>query len=404
MENLFPTLKVHNSYIPHKRVFGVNSVDELGKHIKDAGIPCKKAAIITDKGIAKTDIVARVTGALKKEGIRYAVFSDVKEDPDDASCDVAAEFVRKEAADFCIGLGGGSAMDTTKVAAEVATLPGKSEEYLQQVSFPSDGLPIVQIPTTSGTGAECTPNAVVGFHRDGIKGFVVTPYILADLNVVDPSLTLSVPQKVTAATGADALSHAIETVLARQDNPFSDALAFQAIKLIGESLPTAVFEGSNIEARVKMSYGSHLAGLAFQEPGIIEGHALAHTLGSVFHVPHGIGCAIGLCYCMEYNMGAGMEKLARIARLLGRNTDGLSTFEAAKLAVTAVKELFELIQVPLTWAQYGTKDDFERLIDMMVNCPWITAFYGWCKRPMTRAAAEQLVVRSYEGLIGGPWF
>lgn len=278
-------------------------------------------------------------------------------------------------------------------------LPGKTEEYLLTTSFPKKGAPLIAVPTTSGTGTESTMYAVITFSKDSIKGFFGTPTILADMALVDPTLTLTMPPKVTASTGADALAHAIETMMAKQENPLTDAIAMKAVELIAEALPVAVYEGDNLEARVKMAYGSMMAGIAFQDPGIIEGHALAHTLGSVYHVPHGIGCAIGLTYTMEYNMGHCMEKMARMATALGQNTAGMSVRQAAQTAIIAVKQLLEDIGVPLTWAQFGKKEDIPKLIEMMTESPWITAFYGWAKRPMTKEAAAELLTRSYEGRI-----
>lgn len=396
---MFPMLKVVQYYTPQKKVFGVNAVDDIGMYIKEMGIS-GKAIIVTDPGVAQAGLPERVVKAMKKEGFKAAVYDQGKPEPDDISCDKATEFARKEKGDFVIGLGGGSSIDIGKVVAQLLVLPGKTEDYLVNTTFPKKGAPIIAVPTTSGTGTECTMYSVITFAKDGIKGFFATPTILPDMTLVDPTLTLSVPPKVTASTGADALSHSIETMMAKQENPFTDAIAMKSVELIAEALPVAVYEGDNLEARVKMSYGSMMAGIAFQDPGIVEGHALAHTLGSVYHVPHGIGCAIGLPYTMEYNMGHCMEKMARMATALGQNTAGMSVRQAAQSAVYAVKQLFEDINLPITWAQFGKKEDIPKLTDMMVESPWITAFYGWSKRKMTREAAMELLTRSYEGRIG----
>ncbi|MGB9662791.1 MAG: iron-containing alcohol dehydrogenase [Moorellaceae bacterium] len=396
---MFPTLKVVEYYTPQKVVFGVNAVDNIGRYIKDMGIQ-GKAVIVTDPGIAQAGIADRVVQALKKEGLETAVFDQGKPEPDNVVCDQAVEFARKEGGKFVVGLGGGSAIDIAKVVAQLLVLPGKTEDYLVKTTFPQKGAPIVAVPTTSGTGTECTMYSVITFAKDGIKGFFGTPYILPDLALVDPTLTTSMPPKVTASTGADALAHAIETMMAKQENPVTDALALKAVEFIAEALPVAVYEGNNLEARVKMAYASMMAGMAFNDPGIVEGHALAHTLGSVYHVPHGVGCAVALPYVMEYNMGHCMEKLALIAEALGQNTAGMTVRQAAQAAVYAVKQLLEDVGLPSTWAPFGKKEDIPKLADMMVESPWITAFYGWCKRSMTRDAAVELLTRSFEGRLG----
>lgn len=396
---MFPMLKVVEYYTPERVVFGVNAVDKLGDYVSDMGIS-GKAVIVTDPGIVKAGIADRVVQALKKRGFETAVFDQGKPEPDDIVCDQAAEFARKENGSFVVGLGGGSAIDIAKVTAQLLALPGNTDDYLVKTTFPKKGAPVIAIPTTSGTGSECTMYSVITFAKDSVKGFFGTPYILPDLALVDPSLTVSMPPKVTASTGADALAHAVETMMAKQENPVTDAIALKAIEFIAEALPVAVYEGDNLEARVKMSYASMMAGMAFNDPGIVEGHALAHTLGSVYHVPHGVGCAVALPYAMEYNMGHCMEKLASIAVALGQDVAGMSVRQAAQAAVYAVKQLLEDIGLPPTWAPFGDKGDIPKLADMMVESPWITAFYGWCKRAMTREAAVELLTRSYEGRLG----
>lgn len=396
---MFPTMKIVEYNTPQRKVFGVNTVDKIGEYIKKMGLS-GKAIIVTDPGVMSTSAIERVQKSLEKEGFDSAVFGEGVPEPDDIVCDKAAGFARKQKGDFVIGVGGGSAMDIGKVTAQLLKLPGKTADYLPTYVFPEKGAPFIAVTTTSGTGSESTMYAIVNFSKDNIKGFFSCPYILPDMSVIDPTLLLTMPPKVTAATGIDALSHAIETMMAKQENPISDALAEKAIELIVEALPVAVYEGDNLEARVKMAYGAMMAGIAFEDPGIVEGHALAHTLGSVYHVPHGVGCAIGLPYAMEYNMGHCMEKMALMAGKLGQNTEGMSVRQAAESAIFAVKQLITDVGLPLTWAQFGSKEDIPKLVDMMTDCPWITAFYLWSKRKMTREVATELVTRSYEGRIG----
>lgn len=359
-----------------------------------------KAIIVTDPGVMQTGAIDRIKKSLSTEGFDFSIFSEGVPEPNDVVCDKAADFARKEKGNFVIGVGGGSAMDIGKIVAQLLELPGKTADYMPTFVFPKKGAPYIAVTTTSGTGSESTMYSIVTFSNDNIKGFFSCPYILPDLSIIDPTLTLTMPPSVTASTGIDALSHAIETMMAKQENPMSDALAEKAIELISEALPIAVYEGDNIEARVKMSYGAMMAGIAFEDPGIVEGHALSHTLGSVYHAPHGVGCAIALPYAMEYNMGHCMNKLALIASKMGQKTEGMNTREAAMSAILAVKQLILDVGLPTTWASFGKREDIPRLVSMMTDCPWITAFYNWSKRKMTKEAATELVTRSFEGKIG----
>ncbi|KUK31142.1 MAG: Alcohol dehydrogenase [Thermoanaerobacterales bacterium 50_218] len=393
---MFSALKTFETYVPQKVVFGAATTDRIGQYLKEAGIS-GKAVIITDPGIVKAGIADRVKDALKREGFDVAIFDKCKPEPDSKVCDQAVDFARAERGKFVIGLGGGSSIDIAKVVAQLLVLPGYIEDYMDEAAFPKKGAPIIAIPTTSGTGSECTMYSVITSATSDVKVTFVTPAILPDMAVVDPTLTLSVPQHITAATGADALAHAIEAMLTNEENPFTDAIALKAVELIGEALPIAVYEGSNLEARVKMSCAAMLAGMAFNNAGLVEGHALAHTIGSVYHMPHGVACAIALPYVMNYNIGHAIGKLSLVAAMLGVNTYGWSVREAAKAAIRVVKQLLEDVGLPTSWAGYGKQEDIPKLAEIMMENPSITIFYRWCKRKMTIESAQELLTKSYTG-------
>jgi alcohol dehydrogenase class IV len=400
---MFPYFKEVVSFTPPKVVFGVNAVDKLGEHIKEIVEHGQKAFLVSDPVLSKVGITERVKKALEKEGWAVAVWDQCKEEPDDLLCDEAATIARKEKCGFVVALGGGSNIDLAKVVAELIVLGGKTIDYLQQGVFPKKGAPIITVVTTSGTGSEVTMYSVISHSKDKVKGCFGSPTvnILASMALVDPTLTLTMPPRVTAGTGIDALSHAIECVISKKENPLSDAIAYQAIAYIGEALPAAVYEGDNLQARVKMSYGSMMAGLAFNDTGTVEGHAFAHSLGCVYHVPHGIGCGIATPYTMEYNIGHAMDKLARIAEALGVNTRGMSRRQAAQASVYAVKQLLEDVGLPTTWAAYGKKEDIPRLSALMLGDMRIAGMFGGAKRGMmSKNAAEELFLRSYEGRLG----
>lgn len=398
---MFSALKMFHCYLPPKVIFGAATVDNLGQYIKETGLT-GKAIIVTDPVIVRAGISERVVQAIKREKYEVAVFDRSKPEPDSTVCDQAVEFGRAEKGNFVLGLGGGSAIDIAKIVAQLLVLPGKTEDYLEKATFPSKGVPIIAIPTTAGTGSECTMFAVITSVRQEVKVTFMTPAILPDMAVVDPTLTLSVPPHVTAATGADALAHAVEAMLTKEENPLTDAIALRAVELIGKALRVAVYEGNNLEARVNMSCASMMAGIAFSNAGLVEGHALAHALGSAYHIPHGIGCAVALPYIMGYNMGHAADKMVRLAAALGEKKDGLSKRDVAGLAITAVKQLFEDIGLPTTWSSFGKKEDIPKLAEMMVKNTSITTFYRWCKRQMTMETATQLLHSSYKDYTGSP--
>ena len=397
---MFPTFKTFEYHTPGRKVFGINTVDNITEYLKKYIAPSGKAIIVTDPTIAKIGHAQRVADALVKGGYTYAIYEYAVPEPNDKDCDAAVEFARKEGGNFVIGVGGGSTMDIAKVTAQLLVLPGNTKDYLPSFVFPKKGAPFVAITTTAGTGSECTQYAIVNFSEDNIKGFFNDPNILADLAIVDPTLLLNTPSKVTAATGVDALSHAIEASLSNCASPVTDALAIKAIALLAEALPVAVYDTDNLDARVKVAYGSFLAAEAFQDAGIVEGHALAHTLGSVYHVPHGVACAIGLPYVMEINMGHRMEKLVEIGAAMGVKVEGLSNRDAALATIMHVKQFIVDVGLPYKWDHIGKREDFPKIIEMMSDCFWITAFYLWGERTITKEIATELVERSFTGRIG----
>ena len=401
-EEMFPTLKESIFYTPQKVVFGVNSVDMIGEHIKEV-VDGGKAFLVSDPVLTKIGTTDRVKKGLESAGWELFVWDQCKEEPSDLLCDEAAAVAKENNCDFVVAVGGGSNIDLAKVVSELLILGGKTVDYLDEGVFPKKGAPIITVATTSGTGSEVTMYSVITHSKDGIKGCFGSPTvnILPTMTLVDPTLTLTMPSKVTASTGIDALTHAIECLTSMKENPLSDAIALKAIEFIGEALPVAVYEGDNLEARVKMSYASMMAGLAFNNTGTIEGHAFAHSLGCMYHVPHGIGCGIAAPYTMEYNIGHAMDKLGQIAAALGRNTCSMTKREAAQDAAYAVKQLLEDVGLPTTWAPYGKKEDIPKLTDLMLGDMRIAGMFGGAKRQtITREAAIEIFTRSYEGRLG----
>jgi alcohol dehydrogenase class IV len=263
-----------------------------------------------------------------------------------------------------IGVGGGSSLDVAKGAAIMATNEGSILDYSGVDVVPKRGLPKILIPTTAGTGSEVTRVLVVTDETSNIKQAVYSDHVLSDVALVDPMMTLSMPPKVTADTGMDALVHAIEAYVSVNATPFSDILAIEAIALIAENVTKAFAKGENVEARYHMSLAATIAGLAFTSGGLGAVHALSNPLGIEYHLPHGRTNAIMLPYIMAYNLIGNPTKFASIAEAMGEEVEGLSPMEAGALVVEAVKELLNQLKISIRLRDYDIpQKDIPKLVE-----------------------------------------
>lgn len=237
-------------------------------------------------------------------------------------------------------------MDVTKVVSVVRKHGGRAEDYLGVEKVPGRGFPTVLIPTTAGTGSEVSRYAIFDDRKAQTKLGVVSPHLVADLAVVDPELTMTMPPAITASTGADAFIHAVEGYLAVNSTPLTDLLALESIRLISKHLPAAFADGENLAARYGMAYGSLLAGIVLNNAGASASHALAYPIGSKYHLPHGVTCMLTFLAVMEYFAPACGAKFARIAEAMGVRTEPMSRREAALQAVAEMRRLAEYIEIP----------------------------------------------------------
>ncbi|PJG85073.1 iron-containing alcohol dehydrogenase [Conservatibacter flavescens] len=329
---------IKTTFVP-QNIHGWGSLSALPDEVIKFG--AKTVLLITDPFLVQNGLSQKIVDMLNEKHIACIVNSDVVPEPPIESAENLVKFARAHTADLVIGLGGGSALDLAKLVAVLATQEGQVADYLNLTAkkqFQSKGLPKIFIPTTSGTGSEVTNISVLSLAST--KDAVVHDYLLADVVIVDPELTVSVPAKITAATGIDALTHAIESYVSVNATPISEGFSLQAIKLIAGSLLTAVREGNNKQARIDMSYGSYLAGLAFFNAGCAAVHALAYPLGGQFHVSHGESNAVLLPYVMKYIAKSCESKLKDIYQAMGFNIGSLSTQEAA---IKCIQELEQLV-------------------------------------------------------------
>ncbi|OXS73082.1 alcohol dehydrogenase [Lysinibacillus sp. KCTC 33748] len=357
--------------------------------------------IITDPFLKELGLTDHLEKPLLENGYATTIYTDIAPEPPLAIGEKLVEFTRKHHFDLVIGLGGGSALDLAKLAAVLATHDGKVADYLNLTgtkNLENNGLPKILIPTTSGTGSEVTNISVLSLETT--KDVVTHDYLLADVAIVDPALTISLPPKVTAATGVDALTHAIEAYVSVNANEVTDALALQAIKLISGSIRTAVHDGQNKQARSDMSYGSYLAGLAFFNAGVAGVHALAYPLGGQFHIAHGDSNAVLLPYVMGYIRQSCEKRMKDILDAMGISSAYLSQEEASYKCVDALKQLVHDVNIPSTLKGFNIPEiALEQLTD---DATKQTRILARSPMPLKRADIYTIYRAAFDGEVREP--
>jgi alcohol dehydrogenase len=317
------------------------------------GWDCKKALFVTDRILVQEGVVAKVSAPLEAEGIAVEIFDQVTTEP----TDLFVAMLKNTGADLVIGLGGGSAMDCAKAIAVMAENTGSVVQYAgAAATFPNDKkVRLMTLPTTSGSGAEIAGWSVITDSARSVKLSFGSPFLEPEYVFVDPELTINLPRRATVFSGMDALSQAIEGMLSVRRTPISVALGLYAVELLTDNLPKVYSHGWDLEARSNMSIGSFLAGIVINTSGCISVHALAETMGGLYHKPHGL--LVGLClpHVLSFLLPGDHELLAQVANALDVNTDGLTTYEAAQMAIVRVHELLAELEFP-TLKEIGLKE------------------------------------------------
>ncbi|HGM5579886.1 TPA: iron-containing alcohol dehydrogenase [Pseudomonas putida] len=350
--------------------------------------------VVTDQGLIDAGILKGFFASLEQANIDYHLFSAVEANPSTDVLDAAVALLRERDCKAVIGVGGGSSIDTAKGVAAMATNPGNILDYEGYDKLVNPPLPIFAIPTTSGTGSECTASTVFTNKRTLFKTVIVSPLLFPRLAILDPALTLRLPAAITAATGMDALTHAIESYVSRQANPISQAMALQAVRLIAGSLQRCYFVGTDLAAREQMLLGSFLAGVAFSQSKLGNVHAISHTFGGVFNIPHGIANAALLPYVIKFNVPACPERFRDIAIALGEDVSGLDTPQAAARTVDAVVALNRAMGIPATIRELGVDLDY---LPQMVSDSMRSGNVLVNPRLTTARDVEQLITDAYHG-------
>jgi alcohol dehydrogenase len=356
------TAPVQTFFSPCKVILGMNAAASAAEEIRQLG--GGPVLLVTDPGVVEAGLVRSVEDALRAGGIDCHVYSGVKPEPPSGVIDGGAEVLRSRGCRLVLGVGGGSSLDAAKGISLLAGNPGSILDYVGLERVPRRGAPLVLMPTTAGTGSEVTRILVLTDERRNMKNAVFSRFALAEVAIVDPMLTVGMPPVVTADTGMDALTHAVETYVSTQATVFSDAYAERAIELIARWLPIACAKGSNLEARYWMSAAATLAGMAFGSGALGIVHALAYPLGTEYHMTHGRTNAIMLPHVMRFNLPGAAAKYARMAALMGQPVAGLAPLQAAARAVAAVEELAASIRVSCRMRDYRIGDqDIPRLAE-----------------------------------------
>ena len=372
--------------------FGPGAREVLPQEISRMGY--KKAFVATDKDLIKFGVADKVLKVLENAGIPYEVFSEIKPNPTVSNVKAGVEAFAKSGADFIIAIGGGSSMDTAKAVGIITNNP----EFADVVSLEGvadtkkKSVPIIALPTTAGTAAEVTINYVITDEENEKKMVCVDPNDIPVMAIVDAELMYTLPRGLTAATGMDALTHAIEGLITKGAWEMSDMFELKAIEMIARYLETAVNEPQNAEARNGMAVAQYIGGMAFSNVGLGVVHGMAHPLGAIFDIPHGVANALLLPTVMEFNMPAAIDKYVQIAKAMDVYSAGMSNEEAAEAAVEAVRQLSIRVGIPQHLAELGIKaEDLDKLAT--------AAAADVCTPGNPRFVDKEIIQRLYEKVL-----
>ncbi|WP_320939579.1 iron-containing alcohol dehydrogenase [Lysinibacillus capsici] len=340
---MIQTKTIFTVHSPGTIVYGRDSFEEVGEYAKKLG---SKALIISDPMMDSLGFVNKCHTLLKTQGIEVVSYIGVITEPDDTYVAEGLQLLQKENCDVIISVGGGSCIDTAKAIAVVATNGGYIGDYMKMAKV-ADVAPIphIAIPTTAGTGSEATDATVITNTKSDVKMMIKQPAFMPTIAVVDPILTITSPPAITAATGIDALSHAIESYLSRLAHPYSNVFALSAMELIVNNIIKVFEHGDDVDAREAMSLGSMQAGLSFSNASVALVHGMSRPIGALFHVPHGISNAMLLPAVLDYSKDACIDRLADLGQFFNKTKECLSQEELAQLAITSIKDMCKYMKI-----------------------------------------------------------
>lgn len=403
LEKNIAILSISEFQNPQKIIFGINAVDRVGEEVKQLG---ERVFVVSDENIEKAGILSKVLKSLEEKELDVTVYKIPIAEPTMDSARAIADTVRQKRYDVVVGVGGGSCLDSAKIAAIMATNLGDVWEYCAKVKgdvkkFQNKSLPKILIPTTSGTGSEASNTLVIIEQK--YKTWITDNKLLAEVAIVDPALTLTLPPRMTAGSGMDALSHVVEALMSAQANPLSDALSLEAVSLVFNSLRRAYHHPEDIEARRNMSLAATLGGWVIGFPWVAGpatiGHCISEAVGPKYNIPHGIACAIALPYAIEYNLPLLVDKLTFVARAMGEDIVGLTKREAAFKSIEATLKLMEDVDIPKSLREVGVpKEDLKSLAKYIINeRQYLYDLSTFNPRRPTLENVEELLEKMWEG-------
>ena len=373
-------------FLPTRNVFGEGAVQEAGELVKSLG--AKKCLIVTDKYLGKIGMADRVQEILKKAGVEASIFAGAEPNPTDKNVEAGAVFYQENQCDSIISLGGGSSHDCAKGIGLVAANGGKIADFEGVDKSSNPMVPLMAVNTTAGTASEITRFCIITDTSRKVKMAIVDWRVTPQIAINDPELMKGMPPALTASTGMDALTHAIEAYVSTDANPLTVAAAIMSIKMIAHYLPKAVANGNYMKARDKMAYAQYLAGIAFNNASLGYVHAMAHQLGGFYNLPHGVCNAILLPYVESYNLIGNMNRFRDVAQAMGVQVEGISVTCAAEKAIEAIKKLSRQLEIPSDLKQLGVREeDFGIMAD--------NAKKDVCQLTNPRTATREQVIEIY---------
>jgi len=372
--------------VPGQIITGAGALDMAEGALGQFG---KKAMIVTDKVMIQLGNCAKVENALKNQGIEYTIYSEIVGEPTDTMIENGLAQYKKEGCDFLVALGGGSPIDSMKAIGSLVKNGGNISDYMGKV-IDVEMPPMVAIPTTAGTGSEATQFTIITDTKKDIKMLLKGKVLMPTLAISDPQFTMTAPPKITAATGLDALCHAVEAYTSRKAQTLSDTFALSAVKRIFKYLPTAFHDGKNEEARIEMAVAALEAGIAFNNASVTLIHGMSRPIGALFHVAHGLSNAMLMKECLSFALEGAYDRFGELGRSIGVATAEDSDKEASEKFLQAVIALTEELETP-TLEQFGIdKEEFFKVIGKMAYDAMDSGSPQNTKREITQADVEQM--------------
>lgn len=337
--------------VPGTVTAGAGCISQLNSLIMAEGKT--NIAVFIDRGVIKSGSVDEIIQGIQNGFPRVTVISDVPPEPEDRQVRDIFDRVRDSGAQLIVAIGGGSVLDTSKIIAAMLTNPDYYEDLTDISKIQNPGVPLFVAPTSAGTGAEATPNAIILLPESKLKVGVVHPWFIPSKVLLDPMLTLSLPKPITAATGLDAFCHCIETYISKKTNPFARLFALEGIRLISKSLRRAYDDGNDLAAREDMLVAAFYGGVAITSSSTVAVHALSYPLGGAYRIPHGVSNAILLPHVMAFNMDAVLDEIEHVAAAMGINTAGRTPEELGKAVVDEIYSMTKYLQIPTSLKDFG---------------------------------------------------